>query len=262
MKQTIEYYYSLKIDNLFLEGDAYHFRCNASDYYFVFFNRTIKDLTDIIECSRELKLKNIKCHDIIYNNQGEILTKIDDVNYIMLRMDNKDEEYSIVEIMEQNKKTKLSNLKSNLYRNDWANLWSLKIDYIENQMNELKLDRTIRKSIDYYIGLAENAIYYVNLIKEKYSFSKNDNITLSHKRIYYPNLGINYCNPLIFIFDLEVRDVAEYIKSYFFSGEDAFLELQTFLKSTRLTEYSYNMLFARLLYPSYYQNTPLFIITL
>ena len=30
------------------------------------------------------------------------------------------------------------------------------------------------------------------------------------------------------------------------------VELETFLKSTHLTTYSYNMLFARLLYPSYY----------
>ena len=38
----------------------------------------------------------------------------------------------------------------------------------------------------------------------------------------------------------------------FFAGEDAFLDLQTYLRSVILTPYSYNMLFARLLYPSYY----------
>jgi len=252
MKQTIEYYYSLIIDKLFIEGDAYHFILNEFDYYFVFFNRTEKDLKDIVECSKELKIKNINCHDIILNNKNEMLTKVDDKNYILLRTKNKDLEYSIVEIIEQNKKTKLNNSKSSLYRNDWASLWSLKIDYIENQLNEIKVDRVVRKTIDYYIGLTENAIYYVNMINERYPISMEDNIVLSHKRIYYPNCGLNYCNPLTFIFDLEVRDVAEYIKSCFFADDDAFLELQTFLKSVKLTQYSYNMLFARLIFPSYY----------
>jgi len=252
MKQTIEYYYSLKIDEVFLEGDAYHFVYETNNYYFVFFNRTAKDLRDLIEVSRELKNKNIPCHDIILNNQKEVLTKVDDSMYVLLRVHSKNEEYSISEIIELNKKTKLASLKSDLYRNDWANLWSKKIDYIENQMNEVVCDKVIRKSIDYYIGLAENAIYYVNSINELYSISLKDNVVLSRKRIYYPNLGINYLNPLSFIFDLEVRDVAEYIKSAFWQKEDAFLELQTYLKSVPLTPYSYNMLFARLLYPSYY----------
>lgn len=252
MKQTIEYYYSLIIDKLYVEGDAYHFILDNQDYYFVFFNRTVKDLNEIVECSKELKIKNINCHDIILNNKNEILTKVDDVDYILLRAKDKDIEYSIVDIIDQNKKTKLSNSKSNLYRNDWARLWSLKIDYIENQNNEMKLDKIIRKTIDYYIGLTENAIYYVNLISEKYSLSTNDNIVLSHKRIYYPNYGLNYCNPLSYIFDLEVRDIAEYIKSSFFAEDDAFLDLQTFLRSVKLSQFSYNMLFARLLFPSYY----------
>ena len=252
MKQTIEYYYSLKIDEIYLEGDAYYFRYEENDYYFVFFNRSMKDIEDIIECSKQLKMKNINSHDIIINNQNEIITKVDEVAYILLKVIDQNREYSIIDIMDQNKKTKLSSLKSNLYRNDWATLWSMKIDYIENQMNEINCDRITRKSIDYYIGLAENAIYYVNLTKEKYRMSSQDNIVLSHRRIYYPNLGLNYCNPLTYIFDLEVRDVAEYIKSCFFAGDNAFLELQTYLKSVSLTPYSYNMLFARLLYPSYY----------
>ncbi|MBQ6841549.1 MAG: hypothetical protein IJO63_05520 [Bacilli bacterium] len=253
MKQTIEYYYSLKLDKLFIEGDAYHFILDDSDYYFVFCNRTIDDLKEIVECSRQLKEKNVICHDIILNNKQEVITKIEDVNYILLKVANKDRELSIVEIIEQNKKTKLSSIKTKLYRNDWANLWSKKIDYIESQLNEVEVDRVVRKSIDYYIGLTENAIYYVTKISQLYNISENDNVVLSHRRIYYPNTNLNYANPLTFIFDLEVRDVAEYIKSlYFYNETDAFLELQTYLKSVSLTQYSYNMLFARLLYPSYY----------
>lgn len=252
MKQTIEYYYSLNIDTLYLENDKYHFVDNGYDYYFVYCNRTEKELSDIIECSRELKAKNIACHDIIANNKGEVITSIDEVNYLLLRVKNKDQEYIITDMIEFNKKLKLSVAKSDLYRNNWSQLWSAKVDYIEEQLRELKTDSFIKKTINYYIGLAENAIYYVNSVSEKYLVSEADNIVLSRKRVVYPNFKLNYLNPLNFIFDLEVRDIAEYLKSVFFSGEDALLELKTYLKIVKLTPYSYNMFFARLLYPSYY----------
>ena len=252
MKQSIEYYYSLKIDELLLENNTYHFIINKEDYYFVYYHRSEKDLDDILECINELKNKNIDCHEIILNNKNEILTKIDNVNYILLKVHNKDEIYEINDIIQMNKKLVLINNKNNLYRNDWARLWSTKIDYIEDQLKEIKVDNIITYSIDYYSGLAENAIYYVNSTSLKYQISVNDKIVLSRKRILIPNYKLNYLNPLTFIFDLEVRDISEYIKSSFFAGEDAILELETYLKSVKLTYYSYNMLFARLLYPSYY----------
>lgn len=252
MRQTLEYYYGIYPDNLCLVGDSYKFIYKGEEYYFVYYTRSEKELFDIVDCSSQLKQKNINSHDIILNNMNQIVSKVEAASYILLRVINPKNEYSIIEMMDQNKKTKLSPLKSNLYRDDWSNLWAVKVDFIEKQLNEININKIILKTIDYYIGLAENAICYINKTKEKYSLSSQDNIVLSHKRIYYPNYSINYCNPLGYIFDLEIRDVAEYCKSMFFSGEDPFLELQTFLKCVNLTNYSYHLLFARLLYPSYY----------
>ena len=252
MKQTIEYYYSLKIEDLYIENDSYHFVIDKEDYYFVFCNRDKKELDDLIECSKELKSRGIDCHDIILNIKNEILTPVDDVNYILLKVRNKNEIISITDMIQINKKLIISNDNQSLYRNDWAKLWSSKVDYIEEQLSQIKVDNIINSSVNYYIGLCENAIYYVNTINDKYKPSHLDVITLSHKRILYPNIKLNYLNPLSFIFDLEVRDIAEYVKSTFFSENDALLELTTYLKSKKLTIYSYNMLFARLLYPSYY----------
>lgn len=252
MKETIEYYYSFKINDLFIENNAYYFIDNNEYYFFVHFFRTNKDLQDIVSCIKELNSKKIYTHELILNNQNRLLTRIDDQDYILMKIVNKNKEYSIIDMIELNKKIELSLDKENMYRNNWSSLWSIKVDYFENQMKEIKMDKPILKSINYYIGLAENAIYYVNNIVKKYQISSYDNIVLSHKRVYYPNYGLNYLNPLSFIFDLEVRDIAEYIKSVFFAGEDAFLELKTYLNSRKMTNYSYNMLFARLLYPSYY----------
>src|SRR5699024_9169729 len=146
----------------------------------------------------------------------------------------------------------LNNYNSKLYRNNWENLWMQKVDYFEYQIRELGLDKqVIKNSFSYYIGLAENAISYVHNVKLKYP--SQGTIVLSHRRIFYPNYKLNYLNPLSFIFDLEVRDIAEYLKAMFFSEDDeseVLEELKSFLKIKRLTIYEYNMLYARLLYPS------------
>lgn len=252
MKETIEYYYNLKIAKLLTNKNNYYFLIDGKEYFFGQYLRTPQELEDILLCCQELKFSNINVHDFIYNIKNQLLTDIEGKKYILLKINNKNEKFDIIDLIDFNKKIKLSAKKKELYRNNWELLWSSKIDYIESQLNEIKIDSIIHKSIDYYIGLSEIAIQYVNIINNKYELSENDKITLSHKRIYYPNYALNYLNPLSFIFDLEVRDIAEYLKSVFFAGDDALLELDTYLKSVKLTPYSYNMLYARLLYPTYY----------
>lgn len=95
--------------------------------------------------------------------------------------------------------------------------------------------------------MAENAIYMANKIE------KNDEIlTLCRYRISYPNYSRDYYNPLNYIFDLRIRDIAEYIKSKFFSNEDVYDDINYILNNYKLSDYEYKMFYVRLLYPSYY----------
>ena len=169
---------------------------------------------------------------------------------------NPEEEYDIFDIANIASKLQLNNKNSRLYRNNWGSLWMQKMDYFEYQIRELALDKSVVKdSFSYYVGLAENAISYVNNTNFKYR-AFNAPIVLSHRRVFYPNYKLNFLNPLSFIFDLEVRDIAEYLKSLFFSDDEfedvAFEDLVYYLKLRRLSIYQYSMLYARLLYPSYY----------
>ena len=101
--------------------------------------------------------------------------------------------------------------------------------------------------------MAENAISYVNNTNMKYGRDAY-RIVLSHRRVFYPNYKLNYLNPLSFVFDLEVRDIAEYLKAMFFKKDISFCldELSSYLKIRHLSLYEYQMLYARLLYPTYY----------
>ena len=103
------------------------------------------------------------------------------------------------------------------------------------------------------MGLAENAIAYANNTNNKFSLNSFDKICLNHRRLDFPNLTKEYYNPLLFIFDLQVRDIAEYLKSAFFKSEmDAWIEFKTFINFQKRSIYEYQMFYARMLYPSYY----------
>lgn len=254
MKEIINYYYNFDIEEVEENKNYLSFKYYGEDFYFVFFNRTEEELKDIVELCIELKYKGIRVHDIILNRNNSLVTKVGENNYLLLKLNaNKDDIIDFISVSEMTNKLKLNQNNSKLYRNNWGELWSKKVDYFEYQIKEIgKEKKVIIDSFSYYVGLAENAISYVNKINKVIGKSEYDNITLSHRRIFYPNTNLNYLNPLSFIFDLEVRDIAEYLKTEFFNGEDSLLDLITYLKIKRLTSYSYHMLYARLLYPSYY----------
>lgn len=252
MKETLEYYYNLDIDNLEELDGKYHFKIENQDFFFVFYNR---GLEDIIGVCNEMFLKGINVHEVIRNRDNSFLTKVNEYNYILFKVNNLSEEYDIFDMVNISNKLVLNNNKSSLYRNNWGSLWSDKIDFFEYQVRELGVEKNVVKSsFSYYVGLSENAISYVNNAILKYGGVSSGRIVLSHRRVFYPNYKLNYMNPLSFVFDLEVRDVAEYLKSMFFKKDIEYCldELKSYLSIRKLNIYEYHMFYARLLYPSYY----------
>lgn len=254
MKETLEYYYGLDIESIEELDGKYHFKMENQDYFFVFYNRGFEELEDIINVSNEMVKKGINVHKILINRNNSFLTKVGEYNYILFAVSNLNEEYDIFDMVKISEKLVLNNNKSNLYRNNWGTLWSEKIDYFEYQVRELSIEKdVVKNSFSYYVGMAENAISYVNNTNMKYGEDAY-RIVLSHRRVFYPNYKLNYLNPLSFVFDLEVRDIAEYLKAMFFKKDISFCldELSSYLKIRHLSLYEYQMLYARLLYPTYY----------
>lgn len=253
MKESIEQNYNITLDYINDENNNYSFKYKNEDYIFTFFNRGKNELDDIIKCNEELKKMNIKTLLFVPNKFNNIITTINETNYVLLHVPNNyKQEVDLTEIIGNNKKLVLKHDYTNLYRNNWANLWSEKLDYYEYQIRELGKDKdVILDTFGYYEAMAINAISLIN--NNNYVFDEQkDKLTLSHRRIFFPNYKLNFYNPLNYIFDLEIRDIAEYIKTDFFYGTEAYLDLKTFLNSVRLSNYSYQMFYARLLYPSYY----------
>lgn len=238
MKEKIKLYYNLEVeeykDSIFYNDGIY--------YQFIKWERTEDELKDIIKVSDELKQKGIKISKIILNNNNSYISD----GYLLLKLNYfLDDEYSLNKILKYNNKL----VVQQRYTNNWLEMWKNKVDYLEYQVKELAYNKkTIVTSFSYYVGLAENAISILNKINSKDNASV---LVLSRLRVKYPNYCNDYFNPVNFIFDSRVRDIAGYLKSKFFANKDILEDLELIIQEN-LTPYEYNLFFIRMLYPSYY----------
>ena len=99
MKETIKYYYNIDVQNLEEKDGKYFFRYQNQDFFFVFFNRNLDELDDILKCCTNMREKGIVAHNIIVNINGEVLTKVNNYNYILMSVSKFSEEYDIFDIV-------------------------------------------------------------------------------------------------------------------------------------------------------------------
>lgn len=248
MKETIKFYYDTYIKELYEINNGYYFYLNNYKYYFIEFNRDIREIDILFKLSNELYNKNILVDTFILNKDNKVLTNIQNKNYVLLRVNSiENDKYNLKDII------KFNNLyTSNAKIEPWSTLWINKIDAFEEKISELNNDYPIiQSSFDYYIGLAENAISYVN---DTFIEENNFKINLNHKRIKDAYQGyVN--NPLTFTFDYRVRDIAEYIKYNYFNNTINYDEIEEVILYSDLNKGELRLLVGRLLYPSYYLDT-------
>ena len=253
MKDIIKYAYHITVDNIKEYEDYSVFQWNQKNYYFIKVKRAKEEMEILERISKEIEHKKIPIMPWIQNVQGSFLTLVKDQHYILLETTNPKKEYSILDMIQRQKMLITNQYSKELDRTNWPKLWSEKVDYLEYQVHELgKKYPLILKTFSYFDALAETAIQYARRAEKNFDKS-HAQITLEHKRIFYPNYSENYDNPLTFIFDLEVRDIAEYIKNMArIEKKYALIDLKTYLDTSTRDLYSLSMLYARLLYPSYY----------
>lgn len=250
MKNTINYYYNIRIENLVKTKEDYYFFFNNQEYHFIKYNRPIEDIEALYRLNQEMLNRRILVHQIILNKDSTPITIDNNIPYILIKLcDYKNNQVYLKDINYIQHLTNRINFDKSLYRNDWVKLWCEKIDYYEYQINQLGKEYPILcDSLSYYIGLGENAIsYLVNNIKDN-----NNMLVVSHKRIRINKGSFEFFNPINFIVDNRVRDVSEYIKNTFFYNRFSSNELKMYLDNNRFNKNEYIYLFSRLLFPTYY----------
>ena len=237
MKNTINYYYNLnpnKINQIF---NYYYFYINNELYYFIVYNKSAKDVQAIYRFNHELLGQNVLVNEKI------ILVKINvNINKLI----------TLAEI------SYLSSIHitypKELMRANWGNLWINKIDYLEyHQEQNYQKYPLLANSFNYFVGLSENAISYLNQTVAKLNPEKSDVGVFSHDVLLMDDTIYSLYDPQNIIIDHKARDLAEYIKlSFFKDNYSIFDELDEYFKYHYFSFYGVQLIIARVLWPSFY----------
>lgn len=244
MKNAIMYNYNIVPENLQQIEDNYAFYVDYNRYFFMKVNRPQEDILKIDSLTKE---HPNKFHMMIPNVSGSLFTEAENSEYVLMKVFGPEHiEIDLDDILRE--RIFYDKLGSSLDRTNWGHLWSEKVDYLEYQVSELATShKIVKSSFSYYVGLAENAIEYFNLLNPNTA-----KVTISHRRITENMDTFHFYNPLDLVLDYQVRDIASILKVKFFMGEDVQKDIEKIIESSGLTPLEYNLLFCRLLYPSYY----------
>lgn len=245
MKNILLFNYGIDASEFQEVKNGISFFINYDMYYFLKICRVDSD----IELIRKMLFKNSHYHKFIENREGKIVCDVNGNSYVLLKlMSPPNVEVNIQDILAQKG---IINGYDLLRRDNWGHLWSEKVDYLEYQISEMAKDNPIvRSSFSYYVGLAENAISLFNNLN-----ISGGNLVVAHRRIFWPNNNLNFYNPLGVVVDYKVRDVGEYIKTMFFNDINPIGVVKYIVDKEVFSFEEYELLFARLLFPSYYFDT-------
>ena len=142
------YMYNLNNINIYKSKEYIKIKDNNKEYIFykIYNPQRIIEINDILKNQTEY-------YKIIKNINNEIITVYKENYYVLLEINNS---YKI-----QSKNIILNNkdyLNYLINQSNWTYLWSKKNDYYESiNIN----NKYIKETINYYIGLAENAIEFI-----------------------------------------------------------------------------------------------------
>lgn len=254
MNNYINYYYNIYPDFIHEKNNMFYFEHNNERYYFMIFDRPLEDVNYLYELNIEMIRRGSLVHELIINKNKHIVTTVNNIPYVLIKV-----------YINENKKNNLSEtmfisinntgIKKNktLDRSDWITLWSNKIDYFEYQISQVGKEYPIVcECLCYYIGLAENALSYAKNTMNESQMIEHDTLTVAHKRIKATDTLFETYNPLSLVIDYRVRDLGEYIKSNFFNDINVWPEIKECLSHYGLSPYSKRLLYARLLFPTYF----------
>lgn len=249
MKNALNYYYNLYPTSIHQINELYKCYIGNEEYLLIPYNNDLKLVNQIYVLSNYLLQINVPCHRIIKNINGQILTLINNLNYILIKIMVKNKSVNIDDILYFSLISVDKKYFNELNRDDWYQMWTKKIDYIEYQISQFGLRYpVIRESINYYIGMAENSISLFSNLGSDYYLQ----LSVGHKRIKNYEGSIDLYNPLNLIIDNRVRDLGEYIKEKYFFGKYSIEDAERDISKFNFNNIEYSLLFIRLLYPSYY----------
>lgn len=254
MKNTINYFYNMNINNIRMINDNYYFLYKNNYFIFQNIDELNFDIKVIFELNQILVNNNKAFFKIILNKNNQIITRYNNNNYIMmLDMVKQDRVLNFEDLLNNNIEIgDITNIKE-LVHFPWIDLWIKKIDYFELFLtNNMQTYQQLNKYANYFIGLGENAISYLRRTLTDTNPTNKDKLVVSHRRIR-KNMSLkDLYNPLNLILDHKSRDISEYLKMLFFNKKYNDNDLKMYIEQLNLSNYGAKLLMARILFPSFF----------
>ena len=204
------------------------------------FNKKDKEIDYLATLSNELFLNGIKVNTFIINNEKKYFTKKDNINIVLLRVNEYENDFNINDII------RFQNINSDLENVNIIDKWSKTIDDLENELVDYNEEyQLIQNSIDYFIGMGENAISLLNNHKDKIV---NDSIGHMINYKVFNKCILN--NPFNFIKINKMYDIANYIKYKLLTNRVDYDEIDIIINNNSDIENIY--LFSCMMFPNIY----------
>ena len=267
MKNAVMYYYNLIIDSFTSSNSNYYIKSGNDSFMLYKTFRSSKEIADIYNLfngfrnSYDIGNKVVHFfHKIVLNKDYSVCSIIDDNCYVLLKLSNLNDDkisiYDIKNVINGNINNEALKKFGSLFRFNWEEMWKEKLDYIEYQIGHLDSSyEELFSVLHYFIGIGENAVYYMHKIFHTLIINNvnlTNRISICHKRLCSDTRMIDFFNPFNIVIDHVSRDVAEYLKSSFINDDYDFNLIEEFFDELDFSVVDYNLLFARMLFPSFF----------
>lgn len=246
MKEKIQYYYNMMPINLIYRAEYIEFTSNNDHYYLMLENGKFQQVMLI---DKIMKLNKIDIYDFIVNKNFQYITLINNKGYVLLKLlvEKTEKEIDLNDLL------LFANLTLNFTSElRWIDKWIQKTDALESNRSELlSKNETLEKTLDYYLGISENAIMYVKYHSS--NIGKIYQLHLQHERLNTKTQKyIMFYNPFYIIFDIRVRDISELIKQYILEGKNYKKLLKEIIEIMKINSNEIGLIVSRIMFPTYY----------
>lgn len=253
MKNEIAYFYHLYPTKLIKKEKKYYFEYLGKNYTLCPYTRNLIEQEDLYLLNVTLTQKNLFFPKMIKNIKGETLTFINGKYYVLKQETLSEEVITFEQVKYQFPYLLPLYQLKNIARNNWPLLWEKKIDYFEYQREHIyqKFPKLV-EYLDYFIGLAENAIAYIKEIEQQIPKKETDRLTFTRRRIHAQDKLPQFYDPICFVIDHKARDLSEFIKSSFFEMDISQKQILYWIEELQLSNYGWGLFFGRMLFPTFF----------
>ena len=241
MIQFIKNNYNMCPSKIYKKNNTFFFFSNDEKIYILKSNKDKKELDEMVSVSNKM-FKKTSINTFILNTKGEYYTYKDNEYIILLKSNNcVDSNVTLESILKYNI---INGEPFQLKKIDIISEWEKTIDTIENEMTEYNKEfPIIQESLNYFIGISENAIQMLKEINFEIN-SIGFNISLEEFNCYEMN------NPLNLVKVNKMHNVAMYFKYNFYNNYVNYDEIYDIIQNNKKEDLIY--LFCSMLFQKEY----------